>query len=608
MEASMSGKAKARHRSRSIKNAVSACHPEPLEPRMFLSASGITVKPSLHILPDVTSTTPYGYTPVQIKAYYGFGTSTTAGAGETIAIVDAYNDPNISSDLATCDKQFGLSAPPSLSVVDENGPSASLPATNAGWDTEISLDVEWAHAIAPAANILLVEANSSSLSDLLTSVQYATTVANVATVSMSWGSGEFNGESSYDSYFTTPAGHQGITFISASGDEGSDYGPEWPASSYDVLSVGGTSLSLTSGETTWNGSTGGVSQYELEPGYQSAVQTTGHRESPDVAYDANPNTGVAVYDSVPYENSSGWFEVGGTSVGAPSWAALVATADSERGSRGSLNGATQTLPTLYSLYSNSTTYSQNFNDITSGSSSGLYSATTGYDLVTGLGSPKAATLISTLAASTTTTPITTISPPSSGSTGGGGGGGHQRYHGFAVTLQPSPIALDSNISQAEVGSISASIAPPAFTLQSSVMGATHQPSVDATAFSTLINSPAVVSQSVAQPASQDTGLYPLGLVSMPAVSHASLAGFQIAAPISTASDAPANKASLGAIAALVPSADSGGIFSRAAIRGLDDTAALQQWVIAAGTGAVVTAYMLRQKRAARSVPGWIYSM
>jgi subtilase family serine protease len=578
---------------------------------MFLSASGLTVKPSLHILPDVTSSTPYGYTPAQIKAYYGFGTSSTAGQGETIAIVDAYNDPNISSDLATFDKQFGLSAPPSLSVVDENGPSASLPATNAGWDTEISLDVEWAHAIAPDANILLVEANSSSLSDLLTSVQYATSVANVATVSMSWGSSEFNGESSYDSYFTTPAGHQGITFVSASGDEGSDYGPEWPASSYDVLSVGGTSLSLTSGETTWSGSTGGVSRYELEPGYQSVVQTSGARYSPDVAYDANPNTGVAVYDSVPYENSSGWFEVGGTSVGAPSWSALIATADAQRGGLGSLNGATQTIPTLYSLYTNSSSYSANFNDITSGSSSGIYSASTGYDLVTGLGSPKAATLISTLAASTTTTPITTISPPSSGNTGGGGGGfggGHQRYHGYAVTLQTSPIALAFNGSPAQISSSTTSLAPQAFTLETSTIGAAHQPPTDSTALSTLVDLPAVLSPSAAQPAPENTGLYPLGVVAMPAISHASPAGFQLAASVSPPSDATASKASLGTIAALVPSADSGSIFSRAAIHGLDDTAALQQWVIAAATGAVVTAYIVRQKRKTPSVPGWIYSM
>jgi len=606
----MSVKAKARHRSRSVQNRLAPFPAEPLEARMFLSASGITVKPSIHILPEVTSNTPYGYTPAQIKAYYGFGSSSTAGAGQTIAIVDAYNDPNIGSDLATFDKQFGLSAPPSLSVVDENGPSASLPATNSGWDTEISLDVEWAHAIAPGANILLVEANSSSLGDLLDSVQYAKTVASVSTVSMSWGSGEFSGESSYDSYFTTPAGHQGITFVSASGDEGSYYGPEWPASSYDVLSVGGTSLSLSGGETTWSGSTGGSSRYELEPGYQSVVQTTGARTSPDVAFDANPNTGVAVYDSVPYGNSSGWFEVGGTSVGAPSWAALVATADAQRGGLGSLNGATQTIPTLYSLYTNSTAYSQNFNDITSGSSSGLYSATTGYDLVTGLGSPKASALIATLAGSTTTTPITTISPPSSGSTGtpgGGGRGGHSRYRGFDVTLEPAPIALASNESPTEISSATISVAPQAFSLESPAIGAAQQSSAQSSDFS-LLASPSVLSQSVAQPASEYAGIDPLGIASLPATCAPVSSGVEIAAPISAPSDASAQAASLASIAAVVPGAESAGIFARAAMRGLDDTTALQQWVVAAATGAVLTAYLLREKRPTPSVPGWIYSM
>lgn len=381
---------------------------EALQDRCLLSA-GNTVEPNLMVSPLVTSSAPYGHTPAQMKAAYGFSSSSTAGAGETIAIIDAYNDPNIASDLAVFDKEFGLAAPPSLTITGESGSTSQLPSTNASWDLETSLDVEWAHAIAPDANILLVEANSSSLNDLLNAVSYAKTVPSVATISMSWGGSEFRGENAYDAIFTTPAGHQGITFVAASGDEGSRYGPEWPASSPNVLAVGGTTLNLTSSgvyssETTWSDSTGGLSSLESEPSYQLDAQITGRRSTPDVAYDANPSTGVAIYDSVPYEGSSGWYEAGGTSAGAPQWAALITVADSTRGT--SLNGATQTIPALYSIYANSSTYSQDFNDITSGSSSGLYSAGKGYDLVTGLGTPKASALIAALAHVSTTTSTT----------------------------------------------------------------------------------------------------------------------------------------------------------------------------------------------------------
>ena len=147
------------------------------------------------------------------------GTVQGTGAGQTIAIVDAYNDPNIVADLKVFDAEFGLAAPPSFKVVNQSG-SSSLPSTDAGWSMEIALDVEWAHAIAPGANILLVEANSSSLTDLLSAVKYAAQQPGVSTVSMSWSAGEFFGESSYDSYFTTPAGHVGVTFLAATGDDG----------------------------------------------------------------------------------------------------------------------------------------------------------------------------------------------------------------------------------------------------------------------------------------------------------------------------------------------------------------------------------------------------
>ena len=267
--------------------------------------------------PLATSSSPQGYTPAQIAQAYGFnqitfdgGTLKGNGAGQTIAIVDAYVDPNIASDLAKFDSQFGLAAPASFTQYVQQGAT-----TNAGWALETALDVEWAHAIAPGANIVLVEANNSSLSSLLSAVNYARDLSSVSVVSMSWGASEFSSESAYDSYFTTPAGHSGITFVASSGDGGA--GTTWPSVSPNVLAVGGTTLSTTASgnyvnETAWSDSGGGVSSFETEPSYQTSVESTGKRTTPDVAYDANPNTGFAVYDSVAYAGQSGWFEVGGT--------------------------------------------------------------------------------------------------------------------------------------------------------------------------------------------------------------------------------------------------------------------------------------------------------
>ena len=152
-------------------------------------------------------------------------------------------------------------------------------------------------------------------------VNYAKTISSVSVVSMSWGSSEFSGETQYDNTFTTPAGHQGITFVAASGDEGAAGGAEYPASSPNVLSVGGTTLSISSSgsvssESAWSSSSGGSSRFESAPTYQSSagVSTT-TRKSPDVSYNANPNTGFAVYDSLSYQGESGWAEVGGTAPG-----------------------------------------------------------------------------------------------------------------------------------------------------------------------------------------------------------------------------------------------------------------------------------------------------
>ncbi|MGA2231402.1 MAG: S53 family peptidase [Tepidisphaeraceae bacterium] len=356
---------------------------------------------------------PDGYTPAQIDQAYGFGQVTDNGAGTTIAIVDAYYDPNISSDLTTFDKEFDLPAPPSFTQVDQNGNNASDLATNNGWALETSLDVEWAHAAAPGANILLVEAKNDNTNVLLNAVNYARNAPGVVAVSMSWGGGEFSNEEAFDSYFTTPTGHTGETFVASAGDSP---GAQWPASSPNVLSVGGTTLYSTNSTGTygeelgWDDSGGGLSQVEPEPSYQGSAQTTGARSTPDVAYDADPNTGFQVYDSVTYGGVKGWQEIGGTSAGAPQWAGLIADADQARSADNlaPLSGVSNTLSMLYGTYGapGSTaysTYASVFHDITTGGgyffSSG---ATPGYDLVTGLGSPNVPQVINLL----TNSPVT----------------------------------------------------------------------------------------------------------------------------------------------------------------------------------------------------------
>lgn len=344
--------------------------------------------PPIHVKNNAaTPTYQSGYSPSQLKKAYGLDKLTSTGSGQTIAIVDAYGSPTISTDLQTFDTQFGLSTG-NLTIAYPSGKPAK---SDSGWALETAMDVEWAHAIAPNANILLVVAKSASTTDLLAAEDYATS-HGAQVVSNSWGGSEFSGEGSYDSHFQ----HSGVVYIASSGDNGS--GVSWPASSPDVLSVGGTNLQIDStgtylGETGWSGSGGGTSTYESRPSYedlwQSVVGT--HRGNPDVSWDADPNTGVAVYDSTLYNGQKGWFVVGGTSLGSPCWAALVALADQGRTSPlTNINAITNLYNTAGST--NSSGYTSNYHDITSGSNGG-YTAQSGYDMVTGIGSPKADVLI-----------------------------------------------------------------------------------------------------------------------------------------------------------------------------------------------------------------------
>ncbi len=321
--------------------------------------------------------TPQGLTPAQIKSIYNL--PSTGGSG-TIALIEAYDNPNAESDLGTFDTQFSLAPCTTANTCFTKHQMSVSTSTNSGWTVESSLDVEWAHAIAPNAKILLVEAQSSSDNDLIAAVDYARNQPGVVAISMSWGSAEFSGESSDDYHFVSP---YGAVFFASTGDTGS--GVAWPAVSTNVVAVGGTTLNFTgntfTSETAWSGSGGGLSKYVNEPSYQllyGVPQANGFRAIPDVSYDADPNSGFSIYDSTGYQGQSGWLVVGGTSAGAPQWAAIDALASTTNNTN------------LYAVASSSGSYASDFRDITSGTNGSCgfdCTAQVGYDYVTGLGSP-----------------------------------------------------------------------------------------------------------------------------------------------------------------------------------------------------------------------------
>ena len=320
---------------------------------------------------------PGAYGPVQFHGGYSLP-ATSASSTQTIAVVDAYNDPNIASDLATYDSYYNL--PPCttnngcFAKVNQTG-GTSYPKNNSGWSLEISLDVETAHEICQNCKILLVEANSSSMANLGAAVNEA--VALGATeISNSYGSSEYSGEvADQNSYFN----HPGVVITASAGDGG--YGVEFPAASQYVTAVGGTTLNLTSantyaGESAWSSTGSGCSTYVAKPSWQTDSGCA-NRTVADVSADADPNTGAAVYDSVRYSGQSGWFQVGGTSLSSPLIAAVYALAG---------NAAKVT----YGSYPYA--HTSFLNDVTTGSNgscggSYLCTAGVGYDGPTGLGSP-----------------------------------------------------------------------------------------------------------------------------------------------------------------------------------------------------------------------------
>jgi subtilase family serine protease len=351
------------------------------------------------VTPNVT-TSPTGLSAAQVKTAYGFPTDAAAGAGKTIAIVDAYDAPNIESDLAVFSSQMGL--PPCTTAngcfkkVNQTG-GTSYPRKDAGWALEIALDVQWAHAIAPGAKILLVEASSNSFTNLLAAEDYAK--KNAQYVSNSWGAGEFSGETSYDSHFV----QSGVSFFVSAGDNGTP--AEYPSSSKNVISVGGTNLQVDAagnflGETGWSDGGGGCSVYETATTPQSGfggygqVSCSGKRATPDVSLVADPATGVSVY-TTDY-TTAGWYVVGGTSASAPMWAARSAVA-------GALVNSTY-------VYGNNIA----FRDITAGDNGAP--CLVGFDLCTGRGSwtgggTGGSTTTTSSSTTSTTAPTSTTTVP-----------------------------------------------------------------------------------------------------------------------------------------------------------------------------------------------------
>ena len=334
-----------------------------------------------HVVTDQDDVTPlastsytYGYRPTDLASAYQLPASTgTPGTGPTVAIVDAYDNPSVASDLAAYRSQFGLGACGSgcFTKVNQTG-GTSYPAGDTGWGSEIDLDVDMVSAACPTCKIMLVEATSNSFANLMIAEDYAT--AHASYVSNSYGGSEFNGETTYDSHFNKP----GIGITVSSGDNG--YGVEFPAASRYVTVVGGTHLTQSAGvwsESAWSGAGSGCSAYETKPSWQTDTGCA-RRTVADVSAVADPNTGVAVYDSYGSSAGANWFVYGGTSVAAPLVAGVWALT-------GSLTAGTVSGGVPYANRSG-------WKDATGGSNGSCSTAylcqgVAGYDGPTGLGSP-----------------------------------------------------------------------------------------------------------------------------------------------------------------------------------------------------------------------------
>lgn len=323
---------------------------------------------------------PPGYHPTDIRSVYDLPST---GGTDAIAVVDAYHYPTALNDFNIFSAEFSLPQERSTKSTASSNElfqvvyqGDSRPTINASWTQEEALDIEWAHAMAPNAKIYLVEANSDSLPDLFLAVKKAATLPGVKQISMSWGSGEFDGERGYDSFFDAP----GIVYFAAAGDTPAERA--FPALSVNVVGVGGTTLKLTpsgqlSSETAWSGTGGGISAYESIPSYQLPVAgiVGKFRGGPDVSFVADPNTGVSVFDSTNYSGYVGWMVFGGTSVATPCVAGIT-----------NLSGRNYTSTSAELTHVYAGLGGSNSRDIVTGSA-GRNKAKIGWDFCTGVGSP-----------------------------------------------------------------------------------------------------------------------------------------------------------------------------------------------------------------------------
>ncbi|MBI3549459.1 MAG: S53 family peptidase [Elusimicrobia bacterium] len=347
--------------------------------------------------PEASSSGPSGETPGSLACIYKTvsvsfpgcskkdATLVPTGGSGIIAIVDAFDYPTAESDLNVFSAKFGLpqctTANGCFKKVYAGG---APPRQNCGWAQESALDIQWAHAMAPGAKIVLVLANSNSFADLLAAVDVANGLIAASgapgQVSMSWGGSEFAGEVGYDGHFVS----SGVVYFAASGDTGGKQ--IWPGESPNVVSAGGTAVLRDSAgnflnEVAWTGSGGGPSQYEYRPPYQDGIANIVgiKRGAPDFSFDADPNTGVSVYTGFRCQGATGWLVFGGTSVASPALAGIVNLAGSHYAS------TAQQLAAIYGGLPPSPNYSYNFRDITSGTA-GTFKAGPNWDFVTGVGS------------------------------------------------------------------------------------------------------------------------------------------------------------------------------------------------------------------------------
>ena len=400
--------------------------------------------------PMATGAVVATYSPAQIRAAYGLpalpaaGTALSAlqaaqlGAGQTIYLIDAMHDPSVVAELAAFNQKFGLpacttralaaSASLPLAAASSTGcefsqvynnasgsMSATAPAYDSGWATEITLDVQWAHATAPLARIVLIEAPDASLNSLLGAVKLANAMGP-GVVSMSFGAAEGSWTASVDSAFTAA----NMSYLAATGDNGA--GVSWPAVSANVVAVGGTSLTYsgtgTRSEVSWSGTGGGTSLYTATPGYQNSavpgMGTPARRTVADVAFNADPSTGQYVAVIAPGSTSVGWLSAGGTSLSTPQWAGLVAVANATRAqaARPALGAPHAVLYGQIAAVPGS--YASAFADITKGTDGTCASCTAkvGYDPLAGLGTPNVSSLLSLLAGSTAPAVAPVVTPAS----------------------------------------------------------------------------------------------------------------------------------------------------------------------------------------------------